>query len=233
MRMNPKTVVLAAVMTVLTGTETLAALSGSALVDATTSRYRHWSTVYATPVPLRLIWPPNATQARLDIQGMNSAFTTNLTTAVSNWLWQAFNPDGAAEDVYDLTLTFLGAGETVIETQTARLAVVAGAVGGAAIDAVNGSASWAKVKKNVVIPFDAAWEPAATNDLSATLAITKEGGPSQTNALSDAAGYCGWKLINGGWGYGAFHLSLSFPSAPEPLAATLTRPIDGMMFKVK
>ncbi|MDX9868644.1 MAG: hypothetical protein RBT78_12055 [Kiritimatiellia bacterium] len=221
-------------MTLLAGNGASAALSDSALVDATTSRYRHWSTVYTNTVPLRWDWIPEATHAKLNIVGMRGTFTTNFAADVSTCLWQAFDTAATSEeDVYDLALTVYGDGETILETLTARLAVVAGAVGGAAINAVAESAAWSQVRKNVVIPYDAAWEPAASNALSATLEIARAGGPSQTATFADAAGDYGWKLIQAGWGYGTFNLSLTFPEAGEPLTATLTRPIDGTMVRVQ
>ncbi len=138
--------VLSAVL--LTGTRARAMLSDTTLVDATTGQYHHWSTVYTNTVPLRWDCIPEATHAKLDIVGMNGTFTTNFAADVSTCLWQAFTPAATSEeDVYDLTLTLYGDGETVIETLTARLAVVAGAVGGATINAVAESAAWSKVKK--------------------------------------------------------------------------------------
>lgn len=234
MRKTKMAAVLVALATTLAGSQALGALSASVLVDATTCRYRHWSTAYTNTVPLRWDWIQDATHAKLDIVGMNGTFTTNFAAGVSNCLWHAFDTAATSEeDVYDLTLTVYSDGETVLETLTARLAVVAGAGGGAAVNAVAESAAWSKVRKNVVIPYDAAWDPAATNALSATLAIEKVGGLSQTNAFTDAAGYYGWKLVHANWGYGTFNLSLTFPEALEPLTATLTRPIEGTMVRVQ
>ena len=234
-RRNNTAAALTAAAMLLAGRGAFATLSEPALVDSDL-RSAHWTTVFTNAVPLAWEWGTNATYAKLDIVGMNGAVTTNLyKNATSNWLWQAFAPGvPAAEDVYDLTLTFYTDTDVLAGALTARLAVVTGAFGAAEVNAVSNSPAWTKVKDNAVIPYDAAFSAAATNAVSAQLVIAKQGGATQTNAFPDVAGYFGWKVRNGGWGSGTFDLSLTFPpSGAAALTAELTRSSDGTMVRVR
>ena len=233
MKRRDRWVALASAALTLTGAAAFAADSAPALVDAA-CRNKHWTTVYTNAVPLRWDWNTNAANAALAISGMNSAFATNFAAVTSNYLWRAFAQDvPAAEDVYDLTVTFYAAGGATVGALTSRLAVVTGAFGGTAVDPRPASASWSKVKENVVIPYDASWSAAATNAASARLVIAKPDGLAQTNAFADVAGYAGWKIRNGGWGYGTFGLALSFPGATNVWLAELTRLMDGTMIRMR
>lgn len=224
---------LAVAAVILAAAAASATLSEPVLVD-TTYGGRHWATVFTRAVPLQWDWPADATHAKLDIAGMNSAFTTNFATVTSNCVWHVFETDSpAAEDVYGLTVTFYSGSATLVETLTARLAVVKGAFGEAAVNAVAASTAWSKIRGNAVIPYDASWSPAATNAVTARLEIAKEGGASQTNAFADVAGYFGWRIRNSGWGYGNFNLSLTFPGTDVGWTALLTRPADGMLIRVQ
>lgn len=219
----------------LTGAEAFATPSGQVLVDGDL-RSAHWTTVFTNAVPLAWEWSTNATYATLDIVGMNGAITTNLyKNATSNWLWPAFAPGvPAAEDVYDLTLTFYTDSDVIAGALTSRLAVVTGAFGAAEVNAVSNSPAWTKVKDNAVIPYDAAFSAAATNAVSAQLVIAKQGGATQTETSPDIAGYFGWKVRNSGWGSGTFDLSLTFPpSGAAALTAELTRSTDGTRVRVR
>jgi len=191
-------------------------------------RSAHWTTVFTNAVALAWDWNTNASRARLDIIGMGGTFTTNFTEVTSNYLWRIFATDvPEAEDVYDLTLTFYTNGNLIAESRTSRLAVVTGAFGAAAVDAVDAGRTWQKVKKDVVIPYNAAFSEAATNALSAQLVIAKEGGAVETNAFPGVAGFYGWKIRNNGWGYGTFDLELTFLGTTNKWTAELTRPLDG------
>ena len=218
----------------LAETSVLAALSEAVFVDAT-CRAKHWETVFTNEVSFRWEWPAAAESATLGIVGMSGSFTTNVTTEVSNVVWSAFAAGvPTAEDIYDLKLTFLDAGHTVVGVQTARLAVVIGAFNETTINTVSNSSAWTRVKTNVVLPYDAAFADIATNAASAQLVIAKVGGVTQTNALTDAAGYIGWKIKNSGWGYGVFDLTLTFPgTTADALTAELTRPMDGTMIRMR
>jgi len=220
----------------LTATGAFAAPSAAVLVDGNLRGIR-WTTVFtnAVDLPVAWDWKTNATYATLDIAGMSGSVTTNLyKNATSNWLWQAFASDvPAVEDVYDLTLTFKKDDGVAVGALTSRLAVVKGAFGGAAVNAVPDSPSWARVKENAVIPYNASFSEAATNAVSAQLAIAKRGGAAQTNVFAGVAGYYGWKIRNNGWGYGTFDLALAFPGMTNEWTAALMRLPDGFMFGVR
>ena len=219
----------------LTGAEAFATPSGQVLVDGDL-RSAHWTTVFTNAVNLAWDWSTNATKAQLDITDISgTTYTTNFTKDVaSNYIWQVFASDvPEEEDVYILTLTFRTAGDVIVGALTSRLAVVTGAFGAAAIDAVEASRAWQKVDKNVVIPYDASYSTAATNAASAQLVIAKQGGAVETNTFADVAGYYGWKLRNSGWGYGTFGLLLTFTGTTSEWSATLTRLPDGTMFRLQ
>lgn len=222
-----------AATTVFLAAAASAAVSAEVLVDAALCS-RHWTTVFTNEVPLAWNWPTNATGARLDIVGMNSTFTTNIETDVSNCVWRAFGTGApSAEDVYRLTLTFYKNVE-IVGVLTSQLAVVKGAFGAAAVNAVSNNPAWSRVKENVVIPYDGAWDTVlATNALSAQLVIASEDGLARTNIFSDAAGFYGWQIKNNGWGYGTFDLWLTFPGMANVWTAELMRPLDGTMVRVR
>jgi hypothetical protein len=137
----------------------------------------------------------------------------------------------SAEDFYDLKLTFYSGGEAVVGALTSRLAVVAGAFGRTAVNPSAASNAWAKVSGNVVIPYDAGWTDSTAAAANSLLVIAKVCGVVQTNALPDASGYAGWKLVNSGWGYGAFNLALTFPGMVGGWDAALSRP-PGVLIRV-
>ena len=227
---------LAAASVFLAGTGAFAEQpSGPVLVD-NDLRGVYWSTVRTNAVDLQWDWCAGASYATLDIAGMNSSIATNFTAGTSNWVWQAFASDvPAAEDIYVLTLTFYtdSIHGAVVGALTSRLAVVTGAFGETAVNAVSNSPAWQKVKTNAVIPYDASWLASATNASGSQLVIAKAGGTAETNALPNAAGYAGWKLTGGNWGYGTFNLALTFPGAEGGFDAALLRSPDGFMFSVR
>lgn len=203
------------------------------IVNTLPTHNRCWATVFTNEVQLTWNWNANATSAQLNIAGMNGIITTNFTSVTTTWLWQAFASDvPAAEDVYDLTLTFYASGGAVVGALTSQLAVVTGAFGAAAVDPVPTSGTWDKVSRNVVIPYDAAWTNVSAGAASARLMITNDS-RSQTNALADADGYFGWKVKRNGWGYGTFALSLTFPGTAGEWSAELMRPLDGTAVRVR
>ena len=233
MRGMIKTATLVIAAVVVSGTEAFATQSPPVPVDAG-CRNRHWATVFTNEVSLRWNWSTNASRARLDIAGMNGTFATNFTTSVSNYLWRVFPSDTpSAEDVCDLTLTFYASDNAVVGALTSKLAVVKGAFGAAAVNAVSSSPAWTKVRENVVIPYDAAWSALPTNAVTTEFVIAKEGGAVQTNTFADVAGYFGWRICHSAWGYGVFDLSLTFSGMTNEWAAVLERPLDGFMMKVR
>jgi hypothetical protein len=207
------------------------ATSAPIQVDTAPYNNRHWMTVFTNEVPLDWRWPAAATQAELAITGMNTSFTTNLTTAVSNCVWRPFT--GAvpqAEDVCDLTLTFRNSGSIVVGVLTSRLAVVKAAFGPTSVDTALPEKNWTTVKDSVVLPYDGRWTAATASGRTSQLAIQKQGGALQTNSLADASGYVGWKLKNSAWGFGTFDLTLTFPgTVADGWTATLRRQPDGTM----
>ncbi|MDD4017493.1 MAG: hypothetical protein PHV28_06060 [Kiritimatiellae bacterium] len=227
----------AAVLTaaVIMGARCSFALSAPVPVNTSQSQNRRWETVFTNEIPLRWDWNTAAANARLEITGMSAAFSTNFTVATSNYLWRAF-PAGTppAEDVYDLTLTFYAVGgETVLGALTSRLAVVGGAFGEAGVISSPEGISWPSIRDNAVIPYDIGWAGEAAAAAQGRLVIAKDGGTPQTNALW-AAGYHGWKIKRGGWGYGAFNLTLTFPgTVTNEWDAVLNRALEGFMLGVK
>jgi hypothetical protein len=216
-----------------TGAATFAADSVPVLVDSDL-RSAHWTTAFTNVLPLACGWNTNASSARLDIAGMGGTFTTNVTGGASNILWRAFVSDvPSSEDVYTLTLTVYTNGNGIAEVVTSRLAVVKGAFGATAVNAVSNSPAWSKVRSDTVIPYDASWADGATNAASSKLVIAKVGGAVQTNAFAGVAGYAGWKIRNSGWGYGTFDLTLSFIGATNVWTAELIRPMDGTAVSVR
>jgi len=224
---------------VMTGAEMASARSGSVPVSTSPVDGRHWETVHSNEVDVALRWdayPTNAAYAELRIDGMNgTALATNVTRSVSNVLWRASAaPGSAVEDVFDLRLTLFDSGDAVVGAQTSRLALVKGAFGAARVDPDPAGGTWARVRENVAIPYDAGWAEATAGAAESLLVIAKAGGMAQTNALADASGYFGWKVKRSDWGYGTFNLALTFPgTVTNGWDAALVRLPEGFMFSVR
>lgn len=219
---------------VLMGAWTAEATSAPIQVDSSPGYSRHWRTVFTNEVPLTWNWFTAATHAELGITGMNGCFTTNFTEVTTNFLWRAFASSApSVEDVYDLTLTFYSNSESVVGVLTSQLAVVTAAFGRTAVFPTPGARGWTTVRDNVVIPYDSGWTAATADAAHSRLVIAKVSGMTQTNALSDAAGYFGWKLKHSDWGYGTFNLALTFPNAEGEWDATLTRQVYGTMIQMR
>ena len=194
---------------------------------------RHWTTVFESTVPLAWEWPASAVSAALKITGMNSQFATTFTSGETSFLWTPRTPTATAEDDYNITLTFYGAGHEQVGALTSRLAVVTGTFTPTVIDAMPDSGSWNRIKGNPIIPYDAAWAEATVGAAESSLAISKSGGTSQTNTLADTAGYFGWRLSGNEWGYGQFTLALSFPPTEGLWDAELVRFPAGTLLQLK
>jgi len=204
-------------------------------VYTTRNANRHWETVSSNRVELAWRWPAGAEAAELSIAGMGgTVWETNVTTAVSNVLWQVCAPGAQpAEDVYDLALTFFDAHGAMAGAQTSRLATAGGAWGPSRVDTVTGADRWLKIRGNAVIPYDAGWTAATDGAAAGRLVIAREG-LSRTFALPYPAGHFGWRVKGGGWGYGIFGLTLDFPgTVTNSWDAALTRLPEGLMFSVK
>ncbi len=209
------------------------AVSEAAVVDAAPCG-RHWTTLFTNEVPLRWDWVSGTARARLDVAGMGGTVATNFDAGASSALWRAWaSATPTAEDVLTLVLTLSDDGDAVVGALTARVVVVAGAFGQRAVDAEDSGAAWSKIKRNAVIPYDAGWISDTNAAREVRLTIAKTGGGVQTNTFADLSGYCGWKVVNGGWGYGAFDLTLSFEGTTNAWSAALTHPLDGTAVSVK
>lgn len=210
---------------VMVGVKSSFALSDPVSINTSQSQDRRWKTVFTSEVPLQWGWHEDATSAQLEIAGMNSTFATNFTAVTSNYLWRAFSGSTpSAEDVYDLTLTFYDSESAAVESQSAQLAVVKGALGNTKVITTSDDTPWPKLHGNAVIPYDAGWSAATASATASQLEIAKEDGATQTYALADTAGYFGWEVIGSGLGTGAFNLALSFPGTQGEWSGTLVRP---------
>ncbi len=210
------------------------ATSAPIQVDTSFGGSRHWRTVFTNDVVLRWDWNAAATRAELEINGMNGSFSTNFTSVVSNCQWRAFASNvPSAEDVYDLELTFYNGSDVVVGALTSRLAVVTAAFGQTVVIPSTSAQEWTKVRDNVSIPYDAGWAASTAGAVNSRIVIAKTDGTSQTNALSNAAGYFGWKLKHGGWGHGTFDLALTFPDAEGEWDATVTYVPGGTMILMR
>jgi len=209
--------------------------TSTAIVVDVSPQSAHWVTVFTNTVPLTWDWSANTTRADLGITGMNASYALSFMTATSNYLWQVFPSDvPMSEDMYTLTLTLYTNGMTVAEVLTSRLAVMTGAFGATKINVDNNSPAWSKVKGNVVIPYDASFADASTNAGVSQLVIASGNGRVQTNAFTDVVGYTGWDVVNGGWGYDTFDLTLTFFGLNEAtLSAELMRPVVGTLLKMR
>ena len=205
-------------------------------VNTSPTENRLWETVFTNEVNVAWRWEdPKAVRAELSVSGMGGeVLATNVSCSVSNVLWRAFEQaTPSAEDVYDLRLTFYDAGETVLGALTSRLAVVKGAFGKGTVDPDPAGAAWAKVRDNVVIPYNAGWAEATAGAADSRLVIAKVGGAVQTNALGDASGYYGWKVKRSDWGYGTFNLALTFPGTEGEWDATVNYLPNGTLIGVR
>jgi len=227
----------AAMMTaaaVMMGAGTTGATSAPIQIETSPGFSRHWHTVFTNEVGLMWDWCSGATHAELEINGMNGAFTTNFVEVTSNYLWRVFTTSSpSVEDVYDLRMTFYNGSDAVVGALTSRLAVVTAAFGKSAVIPSTAARGWTTVRDNAVIPYDAGWTAATADAVNSRLVIAKVGGAVQTHALSDAAGYYGWKLKHGGWGYGTFNLALTFPGAEGEWDATVNYLPNGTLIGIK
>jgi len=229
-----KTGVLFLLIVVLGGAWSVGNTTSPVLVDTSSRATRRWMTVYTNDVPLTWDWPLGASSVTLSITGLSGAVSTNFSGVASNLLWKVFASGvSPSEDLYELRLTFYTNGTTVVESLTSRLAVVSGALGAISVDTGAESRTWEKVKGNVLIPYDACWTNSTADPVSSQLVIAKTEGATQTNALADASGYFGWKLVRSDWGYGTFDLFLTFPGADAEWDAVLTRLLDGTMIRLQ
>ncbi|MDD4019196.1 MAG: hypothetical protein PHV28_14780 [Kiritimatiellae bacterium] len=200
---------------------------------ATTTESWLWQTLSTNTVPLALNWPNGATSAQLVISGMNCATqTVALTPAESNYMWTAFSTAAPAqEEVYELRLTYYEQ-SAVSAVYTARLAAVSGAFGADTVKADTASRAWRKIRNDAVIPYSALWDATTTAATNVQMAIA---GPARSETLffDNKLGYYGLKLLNLGWGFGTFDLTLSFLGTGVTRNATLFRSEDGVLLSLQ
>lgn len=219
---------------VMMGVGTTGATSVPIQIETSPGFSRHWHTVFTNEVGLKWDWSTGATHAELEINGMNGSFSTNFAGVTSNYMWRAFTTSSpSVEDVYNLRLTFYNGSGAAVGSLTSRLAVVKAAFGTSAVIPSTTSRGWTTVRDNAVIPYDAGWAAATADAASSRLVIAKVGGTVQTNALADAAGYYGWKLKHGDWGYGAFNLALTFPGYDGEWDANVVYVPNGTLIGVR
>lgn len=218
-----------AIMVAMMGSASYAVLSEPIVVDCD-YRNKHWETLFTNEVTLAWQWTANASQARLDINGMSRSLSANFPLSTSNYVWRVFETaEPAVEDVFAVVLTQYSSENAVVGVTTSRLAVVKGAFGPALVKPVSDSVGWSKIKGDAVLAYDAAWTDSAANAVGARLTIAKDGGPSQTDSFGTVCGYYGWKLAHSEWGYGTFNLLLQFTGTEGQLSAVLKRSPDGSM----
>jgi len=219
---------------VMMGAGKAEAVSDPVSVNFSPHQNRYWTTVLTNEVPLRWNWNAAATHAELDIRGMNASFTTNFTGITSNYLWRTFAGSvPEREDAYTLTLRFYNGNDVLVGAMTSKLAVVTGAFGKAVVDPGPAEKNWARIRDNVVIPYDSTWAAATADAANGRIVIAKIGGTSQTNAFADASSYYGLKLKHGDWEYGAFFLALTFPGHEGEWNANVVYVPNGTLIRVK
>lgn len=215
------------------GSDTVGVPSNHTLVDSL-QKSRHWGTVYTNEVLLQWDWPIGSVSAQLEIKGIDSSVTVDFKEVTTSHVWRPFDAAiSCEEDVFDLTLSFLGGDSSVMESLTAQLAVVTGSFGETLVNAVPSDKKWDHLESQAVIPFDAAWKLTTDAAPESRLIIAKEGGMSQTNIFHDASGYYGWQVAGGDWGYGIFHLTLGFWGTEDGWDATLMRIPGGTFIRMK
>lgn len=132
-----------------TGNRTVASIGGD----------RMWQTALGADRTLSWRWEDAATSARLTVTNYTArkSFTTESIVRTEGALYGSFDPNvpqGGGEFLFDYTLCQY-AGETLIRTQTARVAYLP-SVGD--LD-VKGSESWELIVKGRPAAYDATWLP--------------------------------------------------------------------------
>ncbi len=204
------------------------------MINTSPARDGHWSRVCTNTVLLSWEWrDESAVRAELTLDGLRGTQTVVFTRPATNWVWQvSATPVPSEEDVVDLTLRFYDAQNAVIRVQQSRLSVLSGAYGETPVLLSDADKRWTHVRDAAVIPHDVRWINTTAPASNSRLSIRRQDGVAQTNLLP-AAGYYGWKLRDGSWGYGIFDLALDFPGSAGLWEATLLRVPEGSIFSVK
>ena len=177
-----------------------AVASASAMTVRSKTDQRIWQTRLNAAEPLRWPWIAGADSATVLFSSLCDGRARTVTVEKQpgdTWGtcgWPSV-PCGE-ERLYDLTL-FYRSGEDVIETHTARVALLPGVNGGSGATVRDSSSSeWGSVNvKNPMFAYDAAW---VDGDVSAASIVRQtEGGAPVETGLSGTSGYDVVSAISG------------------------------------
>jgi|GEM_PF-6865079 len=205
----------------------------AAVVDVTDSP--HWAQLCENGVTLR--WDKSwvsdaAVAAQLSISGMSVRVSEALDPDAGTYAWTVQLGD-AEEDVCEVRLSFLDAQGSSLGVLEARLAVSESAFGQADVRAGD-DPDWQKVKKNVLIPWNAAWLGSSDSCERMGLQWTN----AQTGSLSSAETFGFYPLSSSGRPKGQYDFTLSFfdgddEVVDEPFLATIFLMARGTLFSIR
>ena len=170
----------------------VAVASASAITVRSMADQRIWQTRLNAADPLRWPWIAGADSATVSFSSLCDGRVQSVT--VEKQLGDICGTCGwpsvasGEERLYDLTLSYRS-GEDVIETHTARVALLPGVNGGSGATVRDSSSpEWGAVKvKNPMFAYDAAW---VDGDVSAASIVRQaEGGSPVETGLSGTSGY--------------------------------------------
>ncbi len=199
---------------------------------------RYWQTAFTNEVRVPWAACPSATSATLKTIGSAGETTAAIVRSGGELETSHFLAVPPDEDVYTLELTYLGAGDAVLEVVTGKVAFVKSATLGASVDgiAVDASATkpWSRTTRpgttgdRVVFGYEAGW---IGDETAAGVSIVKQ---RADNSLSDPAADGGWVAWNlrQGWGFGWFDVSL-VGEGGSSLSASVWRPNDSLFMIMK
>lgn len=152
---------------------------------------RVWQTCFDPSRPLKWPWVDGSDSARLTILSLCDSKTTTTVVArqddelYGSLAWPVASDGG--ERLYDLTLEYLD-GETALSTESARVALVPGAAGGAFTLMDPNSAKWQKTKvEHPMFAYDTDW----TEDEVSVVSLQQSvgGAAATTRDLDGTSGY--------------------------------------------
>lgn len=152
---------------------------------------RVWQTCLKPSEPIKWPWIDGATAARLTVEslcdGKSSVITVEREDAslYGTSVWPE-RPE-ESERLYDLTLEYMD-GNEVLSTETARVALLPGAAGGAFTIQNPNSTRWQKVKvEHPMFAYDADWAEDEVETVS--LGQSVGGAAAETRDLDGTSGY--------------------------------------------
>lgn len=168
-----------------------------------------WQTVFKPSDPIEWRWEDGAVSASVTVKDLISGETREavpVARGAGNYGSFAVTgltvPADGGESLADITLVQFGEGDAELSTQTARLAYLPGANGGAFTVAKFNPAR-ARIAEPRAAAYDAAWSKDATG--AATSVFTPNGGTPEVTELDGSGGYYPVKAEFG-------HLELAFGS---------------------